>query len=650
MAGLAVWPARIGPDRMLAIAVAICAILTVAVLYRHAGARMEGVRAEADRRAADQAELIETRMAGALAQLQTLRRRAEFFLQMPPDRADHSRKPLLEAFLASNPGNDPDRPFRLDEPPSPYTRDQFGMIMSMPVSSGGSSSQDPAWQAEAAMALELAPLSSIVLQAVPGIQRLYYASISGLVQVAPWTPGLDTDLVRSYVNQAASHGADLVMHPGRNTRWTLREDVTGDAPVGTASAHDSPLVTVEVPLNYEGRYRGIYGLDISLSALIHLRAGPWAGARMLLVDENGEMLAVSQGDGPLPDIDFARLRPGVFTISSHIVAVRALELGPWRLIHLVPRHAAMLPERGEAVLSLGGLALVLVLVLGLTHRLMARLLRQREAAVCSERQARAAVETALADLRAAHDELDFLNREKTRFFSLISHDLRGPFNTLMGFTGELAEHAPRMPAAEVADFARMTHESARKVYDLLEDLLQWSRVQMSGKPFAPTVFALRELVSAAMRDVMPMASAKDVRILDAVGERWVLADRTMILAVLRNLLVNSVKFSHPDGVIHITSRAMGDRLEVAVTDYGVGMDKAQIDYLFRSGMQEASRPGTQGEKGMGLGLTLVRDLVLRHGGELRVESEPGQGATVTFTVPLAADPDEVRPIPARVAE
>jgi cell cycle sensor histidine kinase DivJ len=296
----------------------------------------------------------------------------------------------------------------------------------------------------------------------------------------------------------------------------------------------------------------------------------------------------------------------------------------------------------------GFVAAVLVVAF-VARRLMLRALAVRDTAAVAEREARAEAERALADLRAAHDELDFLNREKTRFFSLISHDLRGPFNSMLGMTQELADHAPKMPPEEVADFARTVHEMARKVFELLENLLQWSRVQMSGTPFAPTIFPMREVVGDAIRDVASPAQGKEITILDAAGDRWVLADRTMILAVLRNLLMNAVKFSHQGGVVHVTSRALGDRLEVAVTDKGVGMEPVQLELALKGG-PKASRPGTQGETGTGLGLTLVRDLVLRHGGELKLESTPGRGTIASFTVPLSTDPAETRRLMQRAAD
>lgn len=635
------WMAALGPDRILAATVVAGLALALGLAVLHVQSRLGEAKGQARAALLARAAALDGELARAARQLEVLGRQAEQFLRQVPGPEAVPDSPLLLAFLAGGGDGEPGRPFVLDPLPPPYSAETVGTLAGLPGAVArrreGLTSSDPATlRHEAALGLSLMPALVASLPALPQARRVYYASARGLVAVVPRAAGSGLDLLDSFPTSPAFRR--LAADPRAPATWTVDGDGTGGA------------ATLALPLRRDGGLRGMLAAEFpadGLSALLGPAPGP--GIRLALVDEQGRPLAIA--GGPLPErleallpggmAALAGLGPLPQAVSGGYAAAQPLAAAPWRVVLVAEGVAALFPGGGETVRALGGLVLILAVVLLLSRWAMLRALAGREAAAAAERQARAAAEQALGDLRAAHDELDFLNREKTRFFSLVSHDLRGPFNALLGMTEELSNHGTRMRPADVADFASSVHESALKVFELLESLLQWSRVQMSGKPFAPSAFALRELVGDAIRDVSAAADAKSVRILDAVGDRWVLADRTMVLAILRNLLANAVKFSHPDGAIHVTSRAQGDRLEVAVADRGVGMDAQVLNQVLRPG-PSASLPGTKGEKGTGLGLALVRDLVLRHGGDLKVESTPGKGTLVAFTVPLATDPGEAR--------
>lgn len=631
------WGGRIGPDRILALSMLACALLGTALLYGHAMQALEDRRAHLVQALELRAATLDMALAERLHQVDLLSRRAALFLAQNPPPVPVAPGSALARFLESNPGEAADRLFTLAP-----SADSIGTLAALPTVAArrrnGLYRPDPAaWWREAAMALALAPLADTIRTARPGTLRIYYASAAGLVHVVPAEAEGAVALLNAFPQQAPFRLAGTERDPLRRPFWTVVPQ-PGAAAVAVAVA----------PVDQDGHPLGLYALETPLPAP---GGAIVAGTTLALVDRDGIVLASSAAPGQVPPVPGRPLSEsdalpdgaGLVRHDGNLVAVRALEEAPWRLVLSMPVGTFRLAVLAETVLSLGTVLALLLGALLLAYRLMERILRERELAAEAERAARAEAERTLVELRAAHDELDFLNREKTRFFSLISHDLRGPFNAVLGMTQELADHAGRMPPDAVADFARCTHESARKAFDMLENLLQWSRVQMSGKPFAPAVFDLRAVVADAMGDVASMAAAKQVALLDAVGDRWVLADRTMMLAVLRNLLVNAVKFSHPAGVVHVTSRAQGDRVEIAVTDHGIGMERAQVAELLRAGSGgQGSRPGTRGEQGTGLGLTLVRELVLRHGGDLRVQSEVGRGTTVSFTVPLAAPVEERR--------
>lgn len=644
-------------DRVLLLALLTGGILGAVLLWSHATDRVRNFETILTSQVRGRAAAMDVHMRIAVGHLEALRQRAEFFYAEYPAPSDVPASTLMTALLASNPGNLPQRGYHLDRLPPPYLVDQIGNIVSLPPAQVDA---DPAlsrpdeagWRQEASMAVQLLPLMAVTQKVVPSVRRLFYASLTGMVAVHPWTESSRIDILSHITNfppfAAASPGAD----PRGEPVWSLARSADG-AVEG---------ITLSLPLNLQGRFAGVFGIEVPVDGVqAALGTINRANSMILLVDADGTIIAgASSVAGVAPPRNMTEIyAPGLPAQADGSVATQSpldplivaapLRQTPWRVVYVAPRLTSLLPTLTDILVSVAGFIASVLVVLFVARRLMQRALAVRDSAAAAEREARAEAERALADLRAAHDELDFLNREKTRFFSLISHDLRGPFNSMLGMTQELADHAPKMRPEDTADFARSVHEMARKVFDLLENLLQWSRVQMSGTPFAPTVFPMREVVGDAIRDVASAAQAKEIQILDASGDRWVLADRTMILAVLRNLLMNAVKFSHQGGVVHVTSRALGDRLELAVTDKGVGMEPAQLEQALKAG-PKASRPGTQGETGTGLGLTLVRDLVLRHGGELKLESNPGRGTIVSFTVPLTTDPAETRRLMARAAD
>lgn len=659
------WLDRWGADRLMTAMVIGGVILGALVLWYLVQRNLDQSSQEIVRSVTAKARILDNRLDLVVSQLQVLRRQADQFgLERTPapqasPGAEPPRSALLTAFLNSNPGEASAQFFSLDEVPPPYRAETLGNMVALTTLAArrraGLFRPDPdSWQEDAALGLALLPAMSAMREVFPDLRRVYFAAGTGLVAFSPREQSATSRLLDSYptspVFRAAARDTD------GQAFWSFLKS-NGQV---TAASPDSPpnprvmgiapetYTTVGLPLTRDGTFIGILAAQIDLASMLSdLLPVERPSARLVLADRQGNILADIAGEEtaetPVPALSPALMESLENGGASHdhaLLTVAGLEQAPLVLVHVVQGPSMLLPHTVTNIKALGVLLMILGLLLWQSQRMRHRAVAERNAAVLAETNSRTASETALADLRAAHDELDFLNREKTRFFSLISHDLRGPFNALLGMTQELAEYAPRMKPDDVADFARSTHQSARKVFELLENLLQWSRVQMSGKPFAPSAFALRDLVADAIRDVQSAAEAKDITVLDAVGDRWVLADRTMILAVLRNLLVNAVKFSHPGGLIHITSRALTDQLEVAVTDQGIGMEKQQVDLLLRSVAGQASRPGTQGEVGTGLGLTLVRDLILRHGGELKVSSEPGAGTVVSFSVPLTAPADQ----------
>lgn len=235
-------------------------------------------------------------------------------------------------------------------------------------------------------------------------------------------------------------------------------------------------------------------------------------------------------------------------------------------------------------------------------------------------------------LLLVNTELEHLNRTKDKLFSIIAHDLRNPFNAIMGFSKLLKEDYDEMDNQQQKNVLDLINVSSQTAFNLLENLLQWARTQTNKIAFQPENFDLSETATAAIELHSALAIKKGVTLKNKIEqETLVHADRNMINAVLRNLISNAIKFSHPDGQIIVSANKTGDTFEIAVADDGIGMDQECLNKLFRADTFY-STTGTRGESGTGLGLILCKEFVERNNGRIKAKSKEGKGTTLSFTL------------------
>jgi signal transduction histidine kinase len=244
----------------------------------------------------------------------------------------------------------------------------------------------------------------------------------------------------------------------------------------------------------------------------------------------------------------------------------------------------------------------------------------------------------LAEQRAR--ELAELNTSKDRFFSIVAHDLKSPFNPLLGLSQLQARAPDDTPMADVRFIASRINASARSAYNLLENLLQWSRVQLGRMEHEPEPLGAQELAAINLRLLNEIAAEKNIQLENAVPDDLrIYADRNIISTILRNLISNALKFTPADGRVTVRAQpspsAPDHWVEISVQDTGVGIRPEDLSKLFKLGKTHTTL-GTAQEQGTGLGLLLCQDLTAQNGGSLRIESQVGQGTTVTFTTPRAA--------------
>jgi signal transduction histidine kinase len=237
-------------------------------------------------------------------------------------------------------------------------------------------------------------------------------------------------------------------------------------------------------------------------------------------------------------------------------------------------------------------------------------------------------------------ELNELNASKDKFFSIIAHDLKNPFNTIIGFSEMMKESIKLNDSATFYEYTEMINTSAVQTLRLLENLLEWANSQRGKISFIPVPVILSELINDEFTMIDDMATGKNIELKSYISETLtIVADKNMLRAILRNLITNAVKFTHKNGQVQVNARTYENQVEISVSDSGIGMSAETMAKLFRIDANISTR-GTENEKGTGLGLFLCKEFVEKHDGRIWVESEEGKGSTFKILLPL----DITRPI------
>jgi PAS domain S-box-containing protein len=234
-------------------------------------------------------------------------------------------------------------------------------------------------------------------------------------------------------------------------------------------------------------------------------------------------------------------------------------------------------------------------------------------------------------------ELERINAEKDKFFSILAHDLKSPFNGFLGFTKMMAEETDDFTIEEMKGIAVNMRHSATNIYKLLENLLDWSLVQRKAIKFDPVKANIRLLLEENIEIIKHWCTQKQVTIsLSDKDDLYIFADSNMINTVIRNFLSNAVKYSYRGGEITVTCKASEDRkmLTVGVKDNGIGIPKENIVNLFRLDIK-TSTAGTENEVSTGLGLVVCKEFIQKHFGKIWLESQPGKGTTSYFSLPIS---------------
>lgn len=227
-----------------------------------------------------------------------------------------------------------------------------------------------------------------------------------------------------------------------------------------------------------------------------------------------------------------------------------------------------------------------------------------------------------------------LNSEKDKFFSIIAHDLKSPFNSILGFSELLQNTADKLSTHSISQYAGIIHSSAQHTFELLETLLEWARMQQGRFAFEPETLLLNDILETELALLKTNANQKNLELINDINKNTSIeADRKMMGTVLRNLISNAIKFTPRNGTIMVYAEVKDQLIEISVSDTGIGMTPETMKKLFRI-ETSFSTSGTADEEGTGLGLLLCSEFVEKHGGSISVESKVGIGSRFYFSIPL----------------
>ena len=253
------------------------------------------------------------------------------------------------------------------------------------------------------------------------------------------------------------------------------------------------------------------------------------------------------------------------------------------------------------------------------------------------KKSRDLITTQNQQLAEQNSALQELNATKDKFFSIIAHDLKNPFNTLLILSELLKNELKKYSPEDIEKYAQRIYQASERGYTLLENLLEWSRSQTGRMIFHPQNTNLKEIITESIGVLESHAKNKQITIHSEISaDMLIFVDKNSVKTVIRNLLSNAVKYTERGGKVTIRAKDAEAWLEITISDTGVGIKEEHLADLFRIDSYHAT-VGTAQERGTGLGLILCKEFVEKHGGKIWVESKVGNGSHFTFTLPKATN-------------
>ncbi len=242
------------------------------------------------------------------------------------------------------------------------------------------------------------------------------------------------------------------------------------------------------------------------------------------------------------------------------------------------------------------------------------------------------IEKQALKLKKQKNELEISNETKDKLFSIIAHDLKNPFNTILGFTDLIRSNFEMYDKKKLGEINNTLYETTKEIYKLIENLLSWSRAQMGTIQLSQEIIDVEQITNDIKNLLHSSAQKKNIQIVLKIEKGTeVYADRQMVHTVFRNLVTNSIKFTE-NGSITFISKTLPDKVEICIEDTGMGMNGDILENLFKISKVK-SRKGTKGEGGTGLGMIICKEFIEMNNGSIRAESDVGKGSRFIIVLP-----------------
>jgi len=243
------------------------------------------------------------------------------------------------------------------------------------------------------------------------------------------------------------------------------------------------------------------------------------------------------------------------------------------------------------------------------------------------------IEDNLYEKNVLLEKLEIALNIRHKFFSIIAHDLRSPFTSLLGFSNYFVEDFEILAENEKKETAKIINDSINKLFDLINNLLIWAKSQFDNNNFNPQEVTLHNTIETVFNALNISAFKKKINLeLNCTDDITVLADPNMLETIIRNLVSNAIKFTNENGAINVRVSDKNDFILIEVIDNGIGMSDYVAQNIFQLD-KNVSRKGTSNESGTGLGLAICKEFIKIHGGNISVKSEVGKGTNISFTLP-----------------
>lgn len=390
-------------------------------------------------------------------------------------------------------------------------------------------------------------------------------------------------------------------------------------------------------LDYQGEFIGATGVGLAVNAVGKLiqRYQDRFRRRIFFIDQSGDVVMPRLADTEAREninqiAGYAENRNDILTKeavsfqyqidgNTQFVATRFIPELNWTLVVEQSDAIAVAELKNTLKINLGISFVVTFVVLALTLVAINAYNKALMAAAETEKD--------------TNQRLKRLNQQKDKLLSIIGHDLRAPFTAFLGIAELLKIRANKLEPGQVAEMADDIHSAGQKAYQVLENLLEWAQVQWEDLTPEMVRFDVTETISANVDVFEPVAAAKEINLnWTPDGEALVLADRNMTELAVRNLIDNAIKFTGKGGDVSVKVERDESRVWISVRDTGIGMSEDLIASLLKAS-PISSKAGTEGEIGIGMGTSLVQEMVKVNGGKIEIKSEEGRGSEFRFSLP-----------------